>query len=86
MKVGFGLIIDLTFRRRGGWSPDTPGRNYWTDDAFAVALAAALQNTDRGRLRIPSGLLTSCSERRFELAPRRLMLSAEVSGASHAVR
>ena len=47
MRVGFGLMIDARWRKRGGWWPDDPEKNYWTDDEFAVALAAALQNTDQ---------------------------------------
>jgi hypothetical protein len=46
LSVGFGIWLDYDWRHRG-WYPDDPQRNYFTPEAFGVAVRAALSHADR---------------------------------------
>lgn len=46
LSAGFGIWLDNDWARLG-WNAEDPSRNYFTPAAFAVAVQAALDHTDR---------------------------------------
>jgi hypothetical protein len=46
LSVGFGIWLDNESERLG-WNETDPGQNYFTPEAFAVAVQAAFDHSDR---------------------------------------
>jgi hypothetical protein len=46
LSVGFGIWLDFDWRNRT-WHTDDPSRNYFSPEALAVAVRAALDHADR---------------------------------------